>query len=649
MAGSRVSARAAIGWRKAAFTSAAAAALLLAPWPAQASTDLGNGFADLGVAAPISNHRGTVSTVDGAGRDVVLSYIMDRRGGYSLLMIDAATGKTEQFPIPFENTKMDSPYASILSSQNRFYTHFGDNFIEFDPAKKAFTFSHKTTPQMAMGMTEDDNGVIWSVSYPQSAVVSYNPKTGEFKDYGNVYKQNWPQYQRFVAADDAGWIYFALGMTATQIVAFDPQTSQAKPLLKEDQREKGMAYVYRDQNGKVYGQASHEDGKPWFEMYKGEIKPLTGEHKPNPKPIVTDSQVLMETDFPDGRKLQELNLVDRKLTTLDPATSKPVTVPIDYKSEGAMLMAMAAAPDGTITGGTAFPMRAFSYNPAKDEMTNRPAYGQWNTVATLGENYFVGGYPRGFMLEWAPGMPWVNTEKGNPNCNPKYLTEISPVVHRPHCLLPLADGNTVVMGGTPEYGYTGGGLLFWDRAAGKPTILKDSDLVPDQSAHAMVELPGGKLLIGTTTDAGTGGERKATEAVTYILDIATKKVSDKKALIPGAAEYTTFYRGENGLVYGFADAKTFFVYDPAKGEVVSREDVSSRLGRSTSPQGPRVFIPAGKRVFALMHNGIVELDLTTNKLGELVKSPVELECGGDFLNGRIYFGSGSHVYSWQVK
>jgi len=50
-----------------------------------------------------------------------------------------------------------------------------------------------------------------------------------------------------------------------------------------------------------------------------------------------------------------------------------------------------------------------------------------------------------------------------------------------------------------------------------------------------------------------------------------------------------------------------------------------------------------------MLNGIAELDLKTNKLGDLVKSPVELECGGDFLDGRIYFGSGSHVYSWQVK
>ena len=48
------------------------------------------------------------------------------------------------------------PFASILSSANKFYTHFGSHFIEFDPVKGEFTFYHKTVPQMAMGMTEDD-------------------------------------------------------------------------------------------------------------------------------------------------------------------------------------------------------------------------------------------------------------------------------------------------------------------------------------------------------------------------------------------------------------------------------------------------------------------------------------------------------------
>ena len=43
---------------------------------------------------------------------------------------------------------------------------------------------------MSMGMTEDDQGKIWSASYPDSGVVCYDPAAEELKDYGHVYDQN---------------------------------------------------------------------------------------------------------------------------------------------------------------------------------------------------------------------------------------------------------------------------------------------------------------------------------------------------------------------------------------------------------------------------------------------------------------------------
>ena len=65
-------------------------------------------------------------------------------------------------------------------------------------------------------------------------------------------------------------------------------------------------------------------------------------------------------------------------------------------------MGLAAAPDGTICGGTAFPMRFFSYNPDTDQWINRASYGQWNTIARQGDHFFVGGYRGGFLLDWDP-------------------------------------------------------------------------------------------------------------------------------------------------------------------------------------------------------------------------------------------------------
>ena len=77
------------------------ALVLAVPAVTASSEDLGNGFLHHGVATPVSNHRGTVATVDGAGKPVVLVWLFDHPGGYALLVIDAETGKAEQFPIPF--------------------------------------------------------------------------------------------------------------------------------------------------------------------------------------------------------------------------------------------------------------------------------------------------------------------------------------------------------------------------------------------------------------------------------------------------------------------------------------------------------------------------------------------------------------------
>jgi len=613
-----------------------------------ATEDLGNGFFHHGVATPVSNHRGTVATVDGQGRDVVLVWLFDHRGGYALLMIDAETGKSQEFPMPFPPGG-DCPYASILSSRNRFYTHFNTHFVEFDPGKREFTFFRKTAPQMAMGMTEDDKGVIWSVTYPDSGVVSFDPATRAFKDYGHVHKENWAQYQRYVAADDAGWIYFGIGSTASQIIAFDPRTGQGRTMLPEAERVKGSGYVCRDMNGKVYGHSGSGAKDAWYEFHNGEAKKIAQPERIEKKPIITSSQALFHRDFPDGKRVKMCDLVNRVLAVEDPKAGDVRELKFGYTSEGAHIMGLAAAPDGTICGGTAFPMRFFSYNPRTDQWINRECYGQWNTVARQGDRFFAGGYGGGFLLEWDPSRPWGPTEQGKPGCNPLFLTECEPTINRPHDLLAHPDGKTLVLAGTPGYGYTGGGLLFWDRETRTRTLIEHGDILSEHSTMSLVALPDGRLLGGTTTSPGTGGERKAKEAELYIMNMTTKRIEWHEVVFHGAQEYTDMCLAPNGLVYGVADRKRFFVFDRAKRKVVHAEDTEGRFGPTTSQQGPRVFVlsPSG-RLYMLFAKGIARVDPATFRITMLAESPVPIGPGGDILNGRIYFGSGSHVYSYRL-
>ena len=367
------------------------------------------------------------------------------------------------------------------------------------------------------------------------------------------------------------------------------------------------------------------------------------------KPIIAGSQGLMHPGFPDGKRLVRCDTVERAMVVADPKTKQTKTLKFDYTSEGAGVMGVAAAPNGTICGGTAFPMRFFSFNPKSDQWINRPAYSQFNTVARQGDRFFFGGYGHGFLLEWDPARPWVDTVKGRADGNPLFLTDCHPTINRPHKLLAHPDGRTLVLAGTPGYGYTGGGLLFWDRQTRARTLLEHTDILPEHSTMTLAALPGGKLLGGTTTAAGTGGEKKATEAELYLMDMATKKLDWHAVVFPGVQSYIDLCPGPKDLVFGFADYGRFFVFDPAARKVVHEENTSAAFGPTTSNQGPRVFVTDGKgRFFILFVRGIAELNPDTFRITLLAKSPVSISGGGDYLDGRIYFASGSHIYSFKT-
>ena len=53
-------------------------------------------------------------------------------------------------------------------------------------------------------------------------------------------------------------------------------------------------------------------------------------------------------------------------------------------------------------------------------------------------------------------------------------------------------------------------------------------------------------------------------------------------------------------------------------------------------------------VYILFTKGIAVVETDTFAIRMLAESPVPIGPGGDILNGRIYFGSGSHVYSYRV-
>jgi hypothetical protein len=262
----------------------------------------------------------------------------------------------------------------------------------------------------------------------------------------------------------------------------------------------------------------------------------------------------------------------------------------------------------------------------------------------------VGGYGGGFLLQWDPSQPWKATEKGSPDSNPRFLIQAAPTINRPHKLLAHEDGRSLVLAGTPGYGYTGGGLLFWDRETRHHVLLEHTDVLPQHSTMSLVALPNGKLLGGTTTAPGTGGEKKAKQAELYILDMASKKLDWHGALVPGAQSISDLCASPAAWIFGIADRSQLFVFDPGERKIVHRETISEELGPTNWQQGPRIFVTDGDgTIYVLLTRGIGRLDPTTFGVTLLAESPVPVGPGGDILQGRIYFASGSHLYSYAIR
>ena len=148
---------------------------------------------------------------------------------------------------------------------------------------------------------------------------------------------------------------------------------------------------------------------------------------------------------------------------------------------------------------------------------------------------------------------------------------------------------------------------------------------------------------------GTGGETKAKQAELYLLDQATKRIQWRAPLIPAAQGYTDLCLGPDGLVWGFADRTVFFVFDPATRKIVHQRSIAADFTATVSHQGPRVFVRGPKgEVYALLVRAICRIEPQDWQFKLLAKSPVPLSAGGDICQGRIWFASGSHLYSYRL-
>lgn len=593
------------------------------------------GFVDHGIPTPVAQTRGVVSTVDQSGQDVILTWLQDWRGGYAILMVNAETGASQQFDVPFKPDG-DEPSAIYLSSKNRLYTLFNSQFVEFDVASKRFTFHGKVNGKTAMSLTEDKDGRIWAATYPNNQLVSFNPQNSSLQNHGQLAKESWTQYPRSIAVDAHGWVYVGSGLAASQIYAYNIQSHATQALLSSSQRVSGTAVVTQSQSNVVYAR----NGRQQFMLTNGKASGLSAGAQVAESNLKGGAQNLVDREFPSGRRLVSVDMHDRTLVTRD-ASGQQKTVKFNYTTQGAALTFVCATGDNKVCGGTRFPMHTFYYNAGDNKFDSKQLPRQPNVMAALGSRLYVAAYPDGKLFQ----------ESENGKNEFSEVLNAYPSINRPHAMLIMGGGSQIALAGTPEYGTTGGGMMFWNRSGGQKSRIDHWHLVPNHSVQAMVELSNGMLLGGTTVAPGTGGVTKATDSSElFLMDANTHEVRWRGAPVPGAKTITDLMVGTDGLVYGLADSVDLFVFNPNNRQVVSVNRFSKDLGPSVYAQGTRAFVKgADGSIYVLLYNGIGKVDAKAHTVSRVVSSPVRITVGGAAANGRIYFGSNNHLYSWKAQ
>ncbi len=597
---------------------------------------------DHGLAVRGGTCRGVAAVQDGSGKDAAVVWLMDDYN-YRLLQIDVETGACDTIFVPFE--KPDAVYSSLRSSKGKCYSLFGNHFAAYDPQRKEFTFTRRVPSLAAMAMEEDESGIIWAVTYPDCALYAFDPAAQVFTDHGVLKEESWQQYPRSLVAASDNWLYIGLGMTAGNIIAYNKMTREIRHLFTESERCRPAMYsVYKGKNGNIY--ALHEKTDHCWRLENGTKTPCPRNETQLYYHSYSGDQNVKITDFPSGRTLIACDPPQGIMEILEKDGVTRRTVSFSFENSGAPMMALDVNSSGIVAGGGFFPFYFGKFDPATGEKSDEYANVQCNTILAYGSHFYIGGYGGGQLMRYDASQPWtlktpMLLTEPDLSGNPLFYGKANPVINRPHCLAITPDGKTLAMGGTPEYGMTGGGIALLDTDSGQFRIIPHTELAENESPFAMAAISNSLLLIGTTIAPGTGGEVKAENASLLLMELPSGKILWRSKELGATQVVIALLALPDGNVIGIDGENRLFRFETASRKIITGE--SLKVGDLAVTQGSRLLLRDGEDIWLLFKQGVGKVEPVSLTLSSFLPVTPEIRTGGALRNGILYY---SGNYRW---
>lgn len=590
-------------------------------------------FQDLGVPVTKAMIMSSLIGPDESGQNTCVYLAFNQDGAPSFLVqSNPVTGESHQFGAPSGS----GPWALCTGPDGKIYMGscesqpYGAMYV-FDPARPEegikLVGRPAETETYLWQFTVGKDGKIYSCTYPQAKIVSYDPATGELADHGRMDPVE--QYSRSIATGADGWIYTGIGMVRANIVAFNPQTGEHHGIVADADRPAGCGEVWNAADGNAYGTI----GGKHYRLIGGKGVEISEAEK---LPKFTGA-------LADGRLIATTSL-DGWYTLVHPATGEITRHEFDYAGAGSQVFVVGKGPRGLIIGGSAVPLQVFSYDPATGALDN-----PGNPTATEGEIYsilpwndyvFLCAYGGAYLSRWNPHAPW--NFGSSPEHNPYGIGYVGDGHLRPRAMADGPDG-TILIGSQPPYGQWGGAMAIFDPRQSK-VVQNYRHLVQDQGINALAYDTRSKLVWGGSSVYGGGGtEPKAESCVIFAWDPATKRKVVELIPVAGDLQIQAVALAAGKAFFTSVPSRTLTVVDTSSREIVhqTRLDVGYPLEISLE-------LWTDGRLYGLSDRCIFSVDPVTYEVSEFATPPVGPQAGWAMTETGIYFGSGEHLwrYAW---
>jgi hypothetical protein len=445
-------------------------------------------------------------------------------------------------------------------------TYFQGHVLRLDPESGNLDDLGQAIPgetyiwQLSLG----PDGYLYGCTYPGAKLLQVDPKSGTMTDLGKMDPvQN---YNRTLCAAPDGWVYCAIGSEKANLAAYNVKTRELRSLIPEADRKPGFGQIIRGADGNAYGTCL---GKTYR---------------------LKDGAAEVIAELPAAMPRQQLKAGG---TMDDPGT---------YPGRDLPIFRVAAGPDGQVYGSSILPEYLLRYNPAEPKpvtmglIPGAEAY----SMLSAHDRLYIASYTGATLQVYDPTKPFKpGAARGN---NPSYYGSTAPEQDRPYDITLGADGR-VYMACVPSYGHFGGALSWYDPKT--DSVDHVSSPVKDQALSSICALPNGLLACGTSIEGGPGTKPRATEAVLFLWDPASRQKAFECVPVAGSSNISNLASGPDGLIYGTAGA-TLFAFDSSKRQVVARTHLTqgsvSRAGLHALPDG-RVIALAGSSALFVRYAG----------------------------------------------